>query len=534
VNSTSEDTTVDAVVIGAGHHGLVAAAMLADAGWDVVVLEAQSTPGGAVRSAELTPGYTTDLFSAFYPLSVSSPALRDLHLEDHGLRWTRAPVVVGHPRSADDTQAPVIHPDRDRTAAELDEYSPGEGANWLRVTEEWAAVKRGVLDALFAPFPPVKGPMRLVRALGTSGALRLAHQLLLPATVLGEKLFVGDAARTLLMGNAMHADIPLDAPGSGVMGYIMTMLAQDAGFPVPVGGAGELTAALVRRAESAGAQVQCGQPVDRIEVRGSRAVGVRTTDGRRHGARRAVIADVSAPQLFDVLLPPEAISSGLARSMEHFVWDTPVVKVNYALDAPIPWRSPNLSRAGTVHVGADGRGLIRWMADLTSGTVPKRPFMLFGQMTTADATRSPHGTESAWAYTHLPRRVADRASAEEVAAAVDRTLEEHAPGFSEHIVGRHLQTPGDLESDDANLHLGAVNGGTSALFQQLVFRPFPGFGRPDTPIEALFLGSAAVPPGGGVHGMCGRNAARAALASDGARGWPRRSVNRKVITLLTK
>lgn len=534
MNSRTEESTVDAVVIGAGHHGLVAAAMLADAGWDVVVLEAQPTPGGAVRSAELTPGYTADLFSAFYPLSVSSPALRELHLEEHGLRWTRAPVVVGHPRSASDTQAPVIYPDRQRTAEELDEHCPGDGANWLRVTDEWATVKQGVLDALFAPFPPVKGPMRLVRALGTAGALRLAHQLLLPATVLGEELFAGDAARTLLMGNAMHADIPLDAPGSGVMGYIMTMLAQDAGFPVPVGGAGELTAALVRRAESAGAQVQCGQPVELIEVRGSRAVGVRTAGGRRYRARRAVVADVSAPQLFEVLLPPEAISPGLARSMAHFVWDTPVVKINYALDAPIPWRSPNLNSVGTVHVGADSRGLIQWMADLASGTVPHKPFMLFGQMTTADATRSPHGTESAWAYTHLPRNVADRASAEKVAAAVDRTLEEHAPGFSGHIVDRHLQAPGDLEGDDANLHRGAVNGGTSALFQQLIFRPYPGFGRPDTPVEGLFLGSASAPPGGGVHGMCGRNAARAALASDGARGWPRRSINRKVMALLTK
>jgi phytoene dehydrogenase-like protein len=534
VNSTSEGATVDAVVIGAGHHGLVAAAMLADAGWDVMVLEAQPTPGGAVRSAELTPGYTTDLFSAFYPLSVSSPALQDLQLEDHGLRWTSAPAVVGHPRSATDTQAPMIHPDRERTAAELDEHCPGDGANWLRVTEEWAQVKQGVLDALFAPFPPVKGPMRLVRALGTSGALRLAHQLLLPATVLGEKLFLGDAARTLLMGNAMHADIPLDAPGSGVMGYIMTMLAQDAGFPVPVGGAGELTAALVRRAQSAGAQVECGQPVEHIDVQGNRAVGVRTAGGRRYRVRRAVIADVSAPQLFQVLLPREVISPGLSRSMEHFVWDTPVVKVNYALDAPIPWRSPNLNSAGTVHVGADAKGLIRWMADLTAGTVPDKPFMLFGQMTTADPSRSPHGTESAWAYTHLPRNVADRESAEQVAAAVDRTLEEHAPGFGAHVVGRHLQAPGDLQSSDANLHLGAVNGGTSALFQQLIFRPFPGFGRPDTPIERLYLGSAAIPPGGGVHGMCGRNAARAALAGDGARGWPRRAVNRRVLSLLTK
>jgi phytoene dehydrogenase-like protein len=519
-------------VIGAGHNGLVSAALLADAGWDVVVLEGQDVPGGAVKSAELMPGYVSDLYSAFYPLSVVSPALRDLGLEDHGLRWTHAPAVVGHARNAADSDAPVIYRELDRTATELDRTQPGDGQRWINLFEQFQRIKTPLLETLFAPFPPVRGPVSLLRSLGSADALRLAHQLLMPAGVMAEHLFDGDAARLLLLGNAMHADVPIDAPGSGVMGYLLIMMAQDGGFPVPVGGAGELTGALVRRAEAAGARIECGRPVTSIEVRNGRATGVRTVDGLIR-CRRAVIADTSAPQLFQQLLPPDAVPRELLRAMERFVWDTPVLKINYALDAPIPWRSKSLADAGTVHLGADHDGLIRWMADLNTATLPEHPFMLFGQMTTADASRSPAGTESAWAYTHLPRGLADDHSAERLAESVDRVLEEHAPGFAGNVVGKVIQRPSDLEHSDANLHTGAVNGGTSQLFQQLIFRPAPGLGRAETPLENVFLGSAGATPGGGVHGICGRNAARAALAADGVRGWPRRRINRAVSRAFT-
>ncbi|MBN3459579.1 NAD(P)/FAD-dependent oxidoreductase [Mycobacterium sp. DSM 3803] len=525
--------SADAVVVGAGHHGLVAAAMLADAGWDVLVLEAQSEPGGAVKSAELFPGYVSDLYSAFYPLSVASPALRALHLEDHGLRWSHAPAVVGHPHSAADDDAPVIYRDIDRTAAELDRRHRGDGQKWCALFEQWQHIREPLLAALFSPFPPVRGLLGLLRRLGTADALRLAHLLLLPAGVMAERLFDGPAARLLLLGNAMHADVPIDAPGSGVMGYLLIMMAQDGGWPVPVGGAGQLTAALVHRARSAGARIECGHDVEAIVVSGGRAVAVRTSGGDTVQVRRAVIADTSAPRLYRDLLPSAAVPAAVLESMRHFDWDTPVLKVNYALDAPVPWRSKNLNEVGTVHLGADHDGLVRWMADLHTATLPRQPFMLFGQMTTADPSRSPAGTESAWAYTHLPRGVADDASADQVADAVGRVLEEHAPGFTGHVVGTMVQRPSDLQAGDANLHSGAVNGGTSQLFQQLIFRPAPGFGRAETPVENVYLGSAGATPGGGVHGVCGRNAARAALAGDGVTGWPRRRLSKAVLSLLT-
>ncbi|MEM6109428.1 NAD(P)/FAD-dependent oxidoreductase [Mycobacterium sp. 050272] len=526
--------TADAVVIGAGHHGLVAASMLADAGWDVLVLEAQPEPGGAVRSAELTPGYVTDLFSSFYPMTVVSPAMQSLRLEDHGLRWSRAPAVVGHPRDGADDDPPIVYPDAARTAAEFARRSPADGDNWWRLVELWHKIKAPLLDAMLAPFPPVRPLLGLLRRLGTPEAVRVARLLVQPANAMASQLFDGEAPRRLLLGNAMHADVPPDAPVSGAMGFLMTMLAQDHGWPVPVGGSGQLTAALVARACSAGARIECDQNVSRIHVRAGRAVGVSTAQGRTVHVRRAVVADVTAPRLFCDMLPPDAVPAALRRDLAHYSWDPPVVKVNYALAKPIPWRAKSLGLVGTVHLGADGDGLIRWMADLNTRVVPDHPYMLLGQTTTADPSRSPAGTESVWAYTHLPRNVADDASAQRLAASMDRVIEEHAPGFGAAVIDRFVQRPSDLEASDANLHLGALNGGTAQLHQMLIFRPAPGMGRAETPVERLYLGSASATPGGSVHGACGRNAARAALAGDGLTGWPRRRLGKAFLDRLTR
>lgn len=527
------DEAADAVVIGAGHHGLVAAAMLADAGWDVLVLEAQPEPGGAVRSAELTPGYITDLFSSFYPMTVASPAMAALRLEDHGLRWSHAPAVVGHPRGAADDDPPVIYRDPARTATEFARREPADGDNWWRAVELWRKISAPLLDAMLAPFPPVRPMLRLLLKLGTADAVRLARLLIQPANTMVDELFDGEAPRILLLGNAMHADVPPDAPVSGAMGFLMTMLAQDGGWPVPVGGSGQLTAALVKRATAAGARIECGQNVSRIQVRGGRAVAVTTAGGRTVRARRAIVADVTAPRLFCDMLPADAVPAGLRRALEHYIWDPPVVKVNYALNGPIPWRSESLRGVGTVHLGADADGLVRWMADLNTRVVPEHPFMLLGQTTTADPSRSPKGTESVWAYTHLPRNVADDAAAEWLAKSVDHVIEEHAPGFGSAVIDRFVQRPSDLEASDANLHLGALNGGTAQLQQMAIFRPAPGMGRAETPVEGLYLGSASATPGGSVHGACGRNAANAALAAARVTGWPRRKLGRAVLKRLT-
>jgi phytoene dehydrogenase-like protein len=525
-------STADAVVIGGGHHGLVAAAVLADAGWDVCLLESTDQVGGAVRSAELFPGFTADLFSAFYPMAAASPALRALELERHGLRWAHAPTVLAHLPRPDGAPAAVLHRDRERTAAGLAEHDPRDGEAWLRLCAQWDRVADPVLRTLFTAFPPVRGPAQLLRRSGTADALRLARFLLLPARRMGEELFAGEAGRLLLAGNAVHADVPPDAPGSGVFGWLLAMLGQQHGFPVPVGGSGELAAALARRATAAGAKLRTGQHVERIEVRGGRAVAVHTAAGLTVRARRAVIADVSAPTLYSRLLPDEALPRRLHEDLTRFVWDTPVVKVNWALRSPIPWLAPGAAGAGTVHVGADGPGLTRWSADIETGVLPESPFLLVGQMTTADPSRSPAGTESAWAYTHLPRGVTDEEAAGQLADRVDAVLESFAPGFRARVRGRLVQDPGALQAADPNLMHGTVSGGTAQLFQQLVFRPVSGLGRAETVIEGLYLGSASAHPGGGVHGVCGWLAARAALGEHGRLGALRRRVTSAALELV--
>lgn len=523
---------VDAVVVGSGPNGLVAATALADRGWDVLVLEADETPGGAVRSGDLHPGFRFDRFSAFYPLAAVSPAFESLDLGAHGLRWSRAPIAVAHPLTVDADEAPAVHSDPAETAAGLDRFQRGDGARWLDLYRMWGRIRAPLLDTLFGPFPPLRGPAKLVRELGTSEALRIARFLMLPADRMGRELFEGEAARALLLGNAMHSDVPPDAPVSGAMGFLLGMLAQDVGFPVPTGGAGALTDALVRRLESAGGRIECNGRVEAVTVHANSATGVRLAGGRTVRARRAVLADVSAPALYERLLPWDCVPVPVRAALENFEWDTPVVKLNYALRQKIPWQADSVRHAGTVHLGGDTTRLLKWHTQLAADELPEHPFLLVGQMSTADATRSPDGTESAWAYTHLPRGVTDDASAEKLAERTDEQLERFAPGFGTRVIARTVQRPSDLERADENLVGGSVNGGTAQLYQQLLFRPVPGSSRPETPVKNLFLASASAHPGGGVHGVCGLNAARAALAEHGMGGPVRRRLHRVAVDLV--
>ena len=520
--------TADAVIIGAGHHGLVAAAVLADAGWDVVVLEARDRVGGAVASVE-RDGWVMDEFSACHPLAAASPVLRELALEDLGLRWRRSGTVLSHAGSPDDPEGAALFAEPSRTAAALAEESPADGQTWLDLVTDYRRIREPLLDALLTRWPPVSPGLRLARTVGLGELPRLARFLMLPTTQMGEELFRGQRGRMLLAGNAMHADIPPDAPGSGVFGWLMSMLAQDVGFPSPEGGSARLAEALADRARRSGATIEVGQAVTRIEVRGGRAHAVLTAGGRRVIGRRAVIADTSAPALYQRLLPEASVPQRLRDDLQRFRWDLPTVKLNYRLRHTLPWTARTARTAGVVHVGADVAGLIDWQADLSTGRVPRKPFALVGQMTTIDPTRSPAGTEAMWLYTHLPRGVDDDRSADELTAHVEDILETFAPGWREAVIDRWVQRPGDLETADANLGEGGVGGGTQQLFQQLVFRPVPGLGGPRTPVANLYLGSAAIHPGGGVHGACGYLAARAALADNAWWGRPRQQLSLRAL-----
>jgi phytoene dehydrogenase-like protein len=518
--------TADVVVIGAGPNGLVAANALADAGWDVVVAEADDEVGGAVRSAEVTaPGFCNDLFSAFYPLAAASPVISDLGLGDFGLRWTHAPAVLSH--VLDDGRSAVLSRDPATTAASVDAFHRGDGDAWLEMFAHWRRIRDPLLDALFTPFPPVAAGARIVRALRAAGTLDFARLAVLPVRRLAHENFGGDGAALLLTGNAMHADVPPDAAGSGVFGWLLTMLGQDVGFPVPEGGAQRFAEALAGRARARGVVIRTGSRVARGEKEPGRASGGTHEDGSRVRASRAVLADVDAPSLYLDLVGLDRLPARMTRNLERFQWDHATIKLNWALSQPVAWTAAGAHGAGTVHLGVDLDGFVDFAGDLSCGRIPQRPFLLFGQMTTSDASRSPEGTESAWAYSHVPiGTVDDPARLEEHVSRMTEAIERVAPGFSATILARSVQSPADLERADSNLGGGAINAGTSAVHQPLVFRPVPGLGRPETPVPGLYLAGASAHPGGGVHGACGWNAARAALATERPRGAVRRRLLR--------
>ncbi|TDV55086.1 phytoene desaturase family protein [Actinophytocola oryzae] len=510
---------VDAVVVGAGPNGLVAANVLADAGWRVLVCEAAPAPGGGVSSSELAaPGYVADHCSAFHPLAAASPALLSLRLEDHGLRWRHAPAVLAH--VFPDGRHAVMSRRTEDTARSLGGFSPADEEAWHTEVAYWHRVRDDVLAALLTPFPPVRAGLRLARTLGAGDLLRLARMLTLPARTLADERFAGDGAKALVSGCALHTDLGPDDAAGGVFGWLLTMLGQDVGFPVPEGGAGRLTDALVSRLTSRGGRIDCARPVRSVVVAGGQALGVRDAAGELVRARRAVLADVPAPTLYRDLVGEAHLPARLVADLARFRWDHATVKVDWALSGPIPWSAGEVGGAGTVHLGADVNGMADFANDLACGRLPRDPFVLLGQMTTADPTRSPAGTEAVWAYTHAPRGLSWTSGLlAGVADRIEGLVEAQAPGFRSLVVGRAVTGPADFEAHNPSLVEGAINAGTSAIHQQLVFRPLPGLGRADTVVDRLFLAGAAAHPGGGVHGAAGANAARAALARNGVPGY---------------
>ena len=499
-----------AVVIGAGPNGLAAAIRLAEAGHAVTVLEAADRPGGAVRTDELTlPGFRHDTFSAVHPSGAASPVFARMPLERHGLRWTHPGACAAHP--LDGGRAIALYRDVDATAASLDRIRAGDGDAW----RAFVAPLLGSFDAIRATalggFPPIAGPLRMLRDAGPGGLARLARLLPGSARALGRRLFADGDARAWLYGAAAHGDVPPDEPGSAMPAVQLHLLGHAVGWPSPAGGAERLTEALVGHLRELGGSIQTGATARRVLVAGARVTGVELAGGERLAAE-LVIADVMPHSL--VALAGDALGGTYRSMLRRYRYGPATLKVDWALDGPIPWEAPEPRAAGTVHVGGGEDELLATLAATSTG-LPGRPFMLLGQQSLADPARAPAGKHTVWAYTRGPRRGIDWAAEQDRhVERMEAQIERYAPGFRDRILARHVLGPADLQARDPNLVCGDVGGGSYRL-RQLVFRPVPSLSPYRTPLAGLYLGSAAAYPGGGVHGVAGDAAARAALADRG-------------------
>ncbi|HEU5210076.1 MAG TPA: NAD(P)/FAD-dependent oxidoreductase [Longimicrobiales bacterium] len=465
---------VDAVVVGAGPNGLVAAIELARAGLEVLVVEAADTPGGGVRTSELTlPGFRHDICSGVHPLAVAAPALRDLPLEQYGLEWVHAPLCVAHP--LDGAPAAALARALEESEALLGE----DGAVWRSLVspfvERWDELAGDVLRPLRTPRHPF-----------LTG--RFGLQALRSATALAGARFRTPRVRALFGGLAAHGMLPLEDVATAAIGLVLGISAHVGGWPIPRGGADALTGALVRLLEANGGRVECGRRIRRIE---------------ELPRARAVLLDLTARPALEVT--GRRFPGRFRRRLERIRPGAAAFKVDYALDEPIPWQDETCRRAMVVHVGGRLEEVAAAERAVAAGRAADAPFLLVSQPSLFDPTRAPPGAHTAWAYAHVPNGFAG-----DITDRIEARLERFAPGFRDVVRERAVLTPAWLERHNPNLTGGDINGGAPDLRQTLL-RPAGRWNPYATPAEHVYLCSSATPPGGGVHGMCGLNAARAAL-----------------------
>jgi phytoene dehydrogenase-like protein len=466
---------LEAAVVGSGPNGLAAAVTLARAGWKVRVLEASDGFGGGARTLPLTlPGFLHDHCSAVHPLVRASPFFRSLPLAAHGLELVEPPAAAAHP--FDDGSAALLL----RSTRDTAEGLGADGRAWRALFDPLAGAFDALAEELLGAVVHVpRRPLLLAR---------FGLPALLPARRLAEARLAGPRARALLAGLAAHAVRPLEAAGTAAFGLVLGAAAHAVGWPFPRGGAGRIAEALASILAAHG---------------GTIATGARVTSLDGLGDARAVLLDVGPPQVLSIA--GDRLPRAYRRALGAFRYGPGAFKVDYALSAPIPWRAPECARAGTVHLGGTLEEIAAAERDAAAGRMPARPFVLVAQPTLFDPSRAPAGRHVAWAYGHVPHGWPGDAT-----AALEGQIERFAPGFRDVVLARAVRGPAALERDDANLVGGDVGGGENSL-RQTVFRPVARAVPWSTPVPGLFLCSASTPPGGGVHGMCGHLAARAAL-----------------------
>ncbi len=498
------------LVIGAGHNGLVAAINLAAHGLEVTVLEHAPRPGGATSSSELTlPGFVHDHCAGFAPMAAASRAIRELDLERDGLAWIDPPLIMAHP--FEDGSAIALHRDVDATVASLGKAGPG----WEAAMKRMLPLAEPLVQSVLSPLPPLRPALRLGAGLRSELA-EWTRKLLGSVEALGLDLFDGDTrAAAWLAGSAQHSGLPPSTTVSGAFGFLLQLMGHSHGWPLPEGGMGQLADALVRRAEREGAAIRCSATVRRLLVRGGRVAGVELEDGEQIGAD-AVVSTLSAGVLAR-LVPDAALPAGIERRLRQWRYGTGAFKLDYALSAPVPWTAGEAREAAVVHVGGELVELTAAAQAGARGELPRRPALVVGQQSLHDSTRAPPGQHTLYVYAHVPATYSE--SDEHVAELIERQLERFAPGFGGVVRARAMRAPAQTERENPSLVGGDLGGGSYELDQQLIFRPTPQLSRYRTPIGGLFVAGASTHPGGAVHGMSGRGAARALLRANRSLPW---------------
>ena len=491
-------------VIGAGHHGLVAAVALSERGHDVVVLEAADAAGGAVRSAELTlAGFVHDTCSGFFPMTVASPAFAELDLD---VGWVDPAVAMVH--VLDERGGEIaLHRDLAATVESLEACARGAGAAWSELVRTLWPHRHALIRAGLARLPPVRASAILLARLRTR-VLELAPLALSSSASLGRSLFGSDRAAAWLAGSGAHADLSPQAPGSGVFSLGLNFLGHAVGWPFPRGGAGRLTDALAARVESQRGEIRCRTEVSQIEVRRRRVVAVRLAGGERIPIDAAICT--ASPGPLAGLLAPGTLPGRVERRLRRWRYGLGTVKLDYALSGPVPWTGARAREAGVVHVGGPLGESVASLAQAGDGRFPDRPALVVGQQSLHDPSRAPAGQHTLYVYARVPQRPG--MSDAEMADRIEQRLEQFAPGFRGLVRGRSVRSPAAIEAENPSLRGGDLAAGSCELDQQLVFRPAPELCRGRTPLRGLYVAGGWVHPGPGVHGVSGRFAADAALS----------------------
>ena len=465
-----------AAVIGSGPNGLAAAIVLAQAGLQVEVYEAQATIGGACRTMELTlPGFRHDIGSAVHPLGIGSPFLSTLPLDRYGLQWIHSPAALAHP--LDDGNAALLYEDIAATANRL---GP-DGLAWRGLMEPFATRWFDLADDILGPAIHIPRHPFLLARFGEHG--------ILPAATVARRHFSNAPAQALFAGLAAHSFLSLHSPLSSAFGMVIGISAHAVGWPIPRGGAQSISDALAACLADLGGNIHTSSPVQKLSDLSE---------------AHLILADITPRQLLELSAgATHAFTPAYRRQLESYRYGPGVFKVDYALSAPIPWTAPDCAQAATVHLGGTLEDIAASESCISRGHIAERPFVLLSQPTLFDHSRAPAGKHIVWAYCHVPH-----GCTVDMLPRIEAQVERFAPGFKEIVLARHTSTPASLQQMNMNLIGGDINGGAITP-RQFIFRPTPGEYRTSAP--HVYLCSSSTPPGGGVHGMCGFHAAQTAL-----------------------